>query len=281
MAKQHFISERMWVDEYVAELDPTEKLLFIYLLTNYFMNCYGIYDIPLRNIAFDTGIDKDAVLRIMDRFDRDNKISYYKNKTIVIRNYWKYQSYNLPDVRNFVLKQLQELPSEIREAYPDVIQNLTNVALPSDTPATTQSQPRRRPATTQPAITPPPPSTSSTTSSSPPPPPPPSPRNTLAAPGRKEDEEEEGKKGRNTGGDPRTPPEVPDDKTPREWDTGVWLTDAEALKYKQRFPDNDPKCNLITIAREVSVWAEGRGEQLKRPLSTCLKFAQTKMGSDA
>ena len=78
MAKQRYINTKMWRDNYFENLDPIEKLLFIYFLTNPDTNISGIYEIQLKIIASDTGIDKEMLLKILKRFHKDQKV-YYKN----------------------------------------------------------------------------------------------------------------------------------------------------------------------------------------------------------
>ena len=45
--KQRYVNTRFWNDTYVSSLDPIEKLLFIYLLTNEHTNISGVYEPPL------------------------------------------------------------------------------------------------------------------------------------------------------------------------------------------------------------------------------------------
>ncbi|KKL46368.1 hypothetical protein LCGC14_2346280 [marine sediment metagenome] len=73
------------------DLDPSEKLLFLYLLTNSMTNIAGIYELPLKRISFDTGFDRDMVEKILERFHDDEKV-LYKNGWVAIRNWPKHQS---------------------------------------------------------------------------------------------------------------------------------------------------------------------------------------------
>jgi len=121
MAKKHsgknrYINTKFWDDTYIVELDPSEKLLFLYFITNPLTNIIGVYEISLRRISFDTGFDKDMVLRILDRFTRDNKIKY-QDGWIIIKNFIKNQkqSDNPNDNINKGIKNcLEEIPDDIR-----------------------------------------------------------------------------------------------------------------------------------------------------------------------
>lgn len=84
------VDTRFWIDDYISHLDPVEKLMFLYFLTNPFTDISGMYEVPLKNIALDTGIDKEMVIKILNRFERDNKI-FYENGWIAIKNFAKHQ----------------------------------------------------------------------------------------------------------------------------------------------------------------------------------------------
>ena len=111
--KLRSVDTHFWDDNYVIDLDPIEKLLFLYLITNSLTNLAGIYEISLRRIAFDTGIDKDMILRIIDRFADDAKV-FYKNGFIVMPNFPDHQKYN-PSMEANVRKICSELPPELME----------------------------------------------------------------------------------------------------------------------------------------------------------------------
>lgn len=91
MAKNRYIDTKFWVDTYIGNLDPSEKLVFIYLLTNHLTNICGIYEVSLKQIAFDTGYDKDMVDKILKRFERDGKMKY-SNGWVAIKNWMKHQA---------------------------------------------------------------------------------------------------------------------------------------------------------------------------------------------
>ncbi|GAB6161927.1 hypothetical protein JCM12298_10860 [Desulfothermus naphthae] len=88
-----YVSSHFWDDNYIVELDPTEKLLFLYLLTNPLVKISGVYKIPLKKIAFDTGLEQDIIRKILKKFEEAGKIFYDKGY-IIIPNFPKYQSYN-------------------------------------------------------------------------------------------------------------------------------------------------------------------------------------------
>jgi hypothetical protein len=111
MAKTRNIDTKFWDDNYISNLDPVEKLLFLYFLTNSLTNVSGIYEIPLKRIGFDTGIDKEMVQKIINRFTKEEKI-FYIDGWIVIKNFSKHQSYN-PNMKIGANKAFEAVPDNI------------------------------------------------------------------------------------------------------------------------------------------------------------------------
>lgn len=112
MAKQRVINTHFWDDGYIIELDPIEKLLFLYLLTNPLTDICGAYEINVRRIALDTGIDRDMILKILARFEAAQKITY-KEGWIVIHNFVKNQSAN-PSVHQGVARSINNCPDWVK-----------------------------------------------------------------------------------------------------------------------------------------------------------------------
>lgn len=86
MAKNRMVNTRFWDDGWVVGLDPIEKLLYLYLMTNGSTSLTGCYEIALRRIAFDTGLDEAAIKNILKRFQKDGKV-WYIDGWVVIHNY--------------------------------------------------------------------------------------------------------------------------------------------------------------------------------------------------
>ena len=113
MSKQRYVDTKFWVDNYIVERDPIEKLLYLYLLTNTLTNILGIYEISVRQIAFDTGIDKDMVMKVLERFSKDDKIRYIDGY-VAIKNFVKYQANN-PKINKGIELLLTEVPIKLIE----------------------------------------------------------------------------------------------------------------------------------------------------------------------
>lgn len=111
--KSRIINTKFWDDNYTSDLDPIEKLMFLYLLTNTSTNISGVYEIPLKKIATETGIDKEMVQKILDRFDRDGKV-FYIDGWVWIKNFIKNQNERSPKVKKGIELALEAVPSQIK-----------------------------------------------------------------------------------------------------------------------------------------------------------------------
>lgn len=114
MAKSRLINTRFWIDDYVSNLDPSEKLLFLYFLTNPYTDICGVYEIPLKHVALETGLDKEMVIKILGRFKRDGKM-FYQNGWVAIKNFAKHQQDN-PKVKKGIELGLLKAPKELLDS---------------------------------------------------------------------------------------------------------------------------------------------------------------------
>lgn len=113
MANQRLVNTNFWKDTYVIDLDPVQKLLFLYFLTNPNTTLAGVYEISIRQVAFDTGIDKDMVEKILKKFTDDGKMMY-QNSWLVLHNFVKHQRLN-PSIVRGIEKAVAELPIWLQE----------------------------------------------------------------------------------------------------------------------------------------------------------------------
>lgn len=106
------INTRLWNDTWVSELDPIEKLLFVYFLTNEHANISGIYELPLKIAALETGIDPSMFDKIFPRLKP--KIFYLKG-WVIIPNFTRHQAKNNEKVEIGIRNELTLIPSHILE----------------------------------------------------------------------------------------------------------------------------------------------------------------------
>jgi hypothetical protein len=131
MSKKRYINTVFWDDSYIANLDPSEKLIFIYLITNPCTNISGIYQIPIKRIALDTGIDKDMVLKILERFSKDNK-AHYKDGWIKVVNFIKHQNIKSPCIVTAIENELENVPEELRDGIGTVLNSTFSISKSKD-----------------------------------------------------------------------------------------------------------------------------------------------------
>lgn len=93
MGKSRYIQTKFWDDNFIVELEPDEKLLFLYLFTNPLADICGGYEISIRKMVYDTGIEKDAVLKTLEKFEKAEKVFYHEG-WIYIPNFIKNQILN-------------------------------------------------------------------------------------------------------------------------------------------------------------------------------------------
>jgi len=112
MANYRQIHTKIWKDGWFIDLSPKDKLLFIYLFSNERACLAGIYELPLRVIAFETGLSEDQVIEALDRFARAGK-AFYQDGLIWIVNLIRYNAHSLtnPKIRGNIESSLQEIPN--------------------------------------------------------------------------------------------------------------------------------------------------------------------------
>ena len=111
---QRIINDSFWTDPYIEDLDPSEKLVFLYLLSNPLCNIAGAYEIKIKRIAYETWFDKDMVEKILKRFEKDGRIMMEKNWIILV-NFAKNQSSN-PNVIKGMQRIIDGIPEVIVKA---------------------------------------------------------------------------------------------------------------------------------------------------------------------
>lgn len=113
MATQRYISTSFWDDEWIQTLDPSEKLLYLYLMTNPLTNIAGVYKITDRRIGFDTGFNLDTIRHIFGKFEKAGK-AYRKGEYVILPNWPKHQMWEKSKKIELGIAQiLKELDSDM------------------------------------------------------------------------------------------------------------------------------------------------------------------------
>ena len=113
MSKQRIIKDEIWDDEWFYDLDPVEKLVWIFLLTNARCNIAGVYKLNYKWAARMIGLDLDIFQKIINRFVRDERL-FLLEDWVVIKNFTKHQAKN-PSVIAGIKRTIDELPDDLKE----------------------------------------------------------------------------------------------------------------------------------------------------------------------
>jgi len=107
----------IWKDEWVLELEPEKKLLFIYLFTNESSSLAGIYKLPMRVICFETGLDQEFVTAALGDFERDGKV-YYQDGIVWVVNMRKFHETKSVKVQIRIKEDIASIPHcDLKIAY--------------------------------------------------------------------------------------------------------------------------------------------------------------------
>ena len=92
MGIKRIVDTSFWTDGKVDEFSPEDKYFMLYLLTCPFTKQLGIYEISVKQVAFQLGYSVDAVKVLLDRFENKYGIIIYSEATneVAIKNYLKH-----------------------------------------------------------------------------------------------------------------------------------------------------------------------------------------------
>lgn len=115
MAKQRFIKTDLWADPYFEELDSSEKLMYIYLMTNEQVDLCGIYKISIKRISDETWFNKSQVELILNRFSKDDKVHYVENY-ICVSDFLSHQNTNNDKIIAGIARSVNSIPQTAIES---------------------------------------------------------------------------------------------------------------------------------------------------------------------
>jgi hypothetical protein len=112
MSRYCYISTDYWDDAWIYSLTSTEKLLYLYLLSNPLTNIAGVYKIIDQRICFDTRLSQKEVTKIMRKFEEAGKV-FHMDEYIVIPSAPKHQKLDSsPKLKEGVIKILMAIGPE-------------------------------------------------------------------------------------------------------------------------------------------------------------------------
>jgi len=102
-----------WQDPFILELPFEEKAFYLYLLTNSKTKQCGIYEISVKVIELETGLNREKIEQMLDKFIDTEKIKYdNETKEIMILNWLKHNSNTSPTVQTCITKELKSVKSK-------------------------------------------------------------------------------------------------------------------------------------------------------------------------
>jgi hypothetical protein len=126
MSKKRFIDSHFWSDTWVDGLTRDERFFFMYLLTNDKTSIAGVYEIPLKMIAFESGFTQAEVLEL---FRKLRAKVHYVNGWVVMKNAIKNQNYKNTKIERGIEIILQNCPPELIE-FVNIPDDFKKITLP-------------------------------------------------------------------------------------------------------------------------------------------------------
>lgn len=90
MATQRYISTSFYDDTWIHRLDPSEKFMYMYLLTNGLTNIAGVYKIGIDRMVYDTGFNENTVKHVLEKFEKAGK-AFYHLEYMILPSWPKHQ----------------------------------------------------------------------------------------------------------------------------------------------------------------------------------------------
>lgn len=90
--KTRLLYTEIWQDDFFSALNPSEKLLYVYYLTNDSVNIIHLYRCLPSRVSADTGIDTPIVIAAQQKFEQAGKI-FFKNGYVYLKNAHRFESY--------------------------------------------------------------------------------------------------------------------------------------------------------------------------------------------
>jgi hypothetical protein len=117
MAGYRQFHTKFWKDEYLIELEPLEKYLFLYLFTNDLSSISGLYKIPLKVIRNETDLDDTFITKTLNKFQDDKRI-FYRDGVMWVINMAKYHANASPTTKLKVSADVSMIPEcDVKNAY--------------------------------------------------------------------------------------------------------------------------------------------------------------------
>lgn len=112
MGIKRIVDTSFWTDGKVDDFSPEDKYFMLYLLTNPFSTQLGIYEISIKQVAFQMGYSVDAVKVLIDRFENKYGMILFSKETneIAIKNFLRHSIIKGgAPVRDCLIKEIKKV----------------------------------------------------------------------------------------------------------------------------------------------------------------------------
>lgn len=124
MATFRKVNTDYWEDDKVVDdFTPEDRYFMLYLMTNPHTNQSGCYPLTIRQMEFETGYNKDTILKLLKRFTEILEVILYDENTkeVLIKNWHKYNWTSSPKVIACILKEVKSIKSNEFKNYIDTL----------------------------------------------------------------------------------------------------------------------------------------------------------------
>ena len=115
MGIKRIVDTSFWTDGKVDDFSPEDKYFMLYLLTNPFSTQLGIYEISIKQVAFQMGYSIDAVKVLIDRFETKYNMIVFSPETneIAIKNFLRHSIIKGgAPVRDCLIKEIKKVKNK-------------------------------------------------------------------------------------------------------------------------------------------------------------------------
>lgn len=123
--KTRVIHSKFWSDSYMRSLSKDEKFLYMYLMTNEYVNVLHIYELPTDIVVMQTKMTCEDVERIKHKFIADKKIDCI-GEWVHLLNADKYANYKGIKNNHAKLRVMVEMNEQTFLYYKSYLEPLLN-----------------------------------------------------------------------------------------------------------------------------------------------------------
>lgn len=114
------VSLTFWEDNKVVDdFTPEDKYFLLYLLTNPHTNLIGCYEVSIKQMSNELGIEKSKVEELLTRMEKVHKVIFYAGETkeILIKNWHKYNWTKSEKLKKPISDNIKNIKSEELKKY--------------------------------------------------------------------------------------------------------------------------------------------------------------------